>query len=144
MKKIITSLSIFLLISFSASAQNSAAEKFVNDFSVRKNQWLIQKNYDSLNLMMDKRCMYMHSNGWIQTADDVIQDLKSGKLVYNKMEITETTARQFESMVIVTGKGNFEGLVNDKAFNLKLMYTEVYVKRKASWQLVTRQSTKLE
>jgi hypothetical protein len=46
--------------------------------------------------------------------------------------------------VIVTGKGNFEGLVNDKAFNLKLMYTEVYVKRKTSWKLVSRQSTKLE
>jgi hypothetical protein len=144
MSKFIAGLSIFLLICFSASAQNSAAEKYVNDFSVRKNQWLIQKNYDSLNLMLDKRCLYMHSNGWIQSADEVIQDLKSGKLVYKKMEITESTARQFESMVIVTGKGNFEGLVNDKAFNLKLMYTEVYVKRKASWKLVTRQSTKLE
>jgi hypothetical protein len=101
-------------------------------------------DYGSINLILDKRCLYMHSNGWIQSADEVIQDLKSGKLVYNKMEITESTARQFESMVIVTGKGNFEGLLNDKVFNLKLMYTEVYVKRKVSWKLVTRQSTKLE
>lgn len=144
MSKFSVSLSIFFLIVITSSAQNSTAEKYVNDFSVRKNQWLIQKNYDSLNLMLDKRCMYIHSNGWIQSADEVIQDLKSGKLVYNKMEITESQARQYESMVIVTGKGNFEGTVNDKAFSLKLLYTEVYVKRKASWKLVTRQSTKLE
>ncbi len=144
MSKIFAAFSIYFLISINASAQNNPTEKYVNDFSIRKNQWLIQKNYDSLNLMLDKRCMYIHSNGWIQSADEVIQDLKSGKLVYKKMEITESTARQFESMVIVTGKGNFEGLVNDKAFNLKLLYTEVYVKRKASWKLVTRQSTKLE
>lgn len=144
MSKFIASISILLLITITAFAQNTAAEKYVNDFSVRKNQWLIQKNYDSLNLMLDKRCMYMHSNGWIQSAYEVIQDLQTGKLVYKKMEITESTARQFESMVIVTGKGNFEGTVNDKAFNLKLMFTEVYVKRKASWKLVTRQSTKLE
>jgi hypothetical protein len=47
-------------------------------------------------------------------------------------------------MAIVTGKGRFEGKVDNKPFELTLAFTEVYVKRKESWKLVSRQSAKLE
>lgn len=127
-----------------AMAQNSPAEKYVKAFSESKNKWLVEKNYDSLKAMLDNRCLYIHSNGWTQTATDVIKDLQTGKMVYNKVSITESLARQFESMVIVTGKGNFEGSVDKKPFALKLAFTEVYVKRKDGWKLVSRQSAKLE
>ncbi|HSR39010.1 MAG TPA: nuclear transport factor 2 family protein [Phnomibacter sp.] len=138
-------LAVFLLTAFQVSfAQNSPAEKYVKAFSERKNKWLIEKNYDSLKAMLDNRCLYIHSNGWSQTAADVIKDLQTGKMVYNKVSITESQARQFESMVIVTGKGNFEGSVDQKPFNIRLAYTEVYIKRKDNWKLVSRQSAKLE
>jgi CRISPR/Cas system-associated protein endoribonuclease Cas2 len=131
------------LLVFTADAQ-TPAEKFVNAFSLKKNSWLIEKQYDSLRSMLDKRCLYIHSNGWTQSADDVVKDLQSGKMVYNKITITESQVRQFESMAIVTGKGRFEGKVDNKPFELTLAFTEVYVKRKESWKLVSRQSAKLE
>ena len=134
-----------MIISFQCSfAQNSPAEKFVRAFSEKKNTWLIQKNVDSIKAMLDKRCMYIHSNGWTQSAEEVVKDLQSGKMVYNKVTITESQARQFESMVIVTGKGKFEGMVDSKPFDLSLAFTEVYVRRKDGWKLVSRQSAKLE
>ena len=127
-----------------ALSQNAPAEKFVKAFSEKKNGWLIQKNIDSLKAMLDKRCLYLHSNGWTQNADEVIKDLQSGKMVYNNVTITESQARQFESMVIVTGKGKFEGKVDNKPFDLSLAFTEVYVKRKDGWKLVSRHSNKVE
>ncbi|HSK11595.1 MAG TPA: nuclear transport factor 2 family protein [Phnomibacter sp.] len=144
MARIFLLLTGIVLISAFSVAQNAPAEKFVKAFSEKKNRWLIEKNYDSLRTMLDKRCLYIHSNGWTQSADDVVNDLKSGKMVYNKMTIEESQARQFESMVIVTGKGRFEGSVDKKPFDLRLAFTEVYIKRKESWKLVSRQSAKLE
>lgn len=143
MKHLMIALAL-ISVSHISLAQNSPAEKYVKVFSERKNKWLIEKNYDSLKAMLDNRCLYIHSNGWAQTAAEVISDLQSGKLVYSKVNITESLARQFESMVIVTGKGNFEGSVDQKAFNIRLSYTEVYIKRKDGWKLVSRQSAKLE
>lgn len=143
MKHLLLTLTM-LATAYAMQAQQSPAEKYVKAFSERKNKWLIDKNYDSLKVMLDNRCFYIHSNGWMQTAADVIKDLQSGKMVYDKVTITESTARQFESMVIVTGKGNFEGSVDQKPFNIRLAFTEVYVKRKDSWKLVSRQSAKLE
>ena len=125
-------------------AQQTAAEKFVARLSNTKNNWLIAANIDSVAKLVDKRCLYLHSNGWIQRGAEIVADLQSGKMVYEKVAIEETTARQFESMVIVTGKGQFEGKVSGKPFNLKLAFTEVYVKRKEGWKLVSRHSNKLE
>ncbi len=135
---------IFLIIGMGARGQQTAAEKYVKAFSETKNRWLTGNKVDSIKTLLDNRCLYMHSNGWIQSAADVVNDMQSKKLVYEKITITESQARQFESMVIVTGKGRFEGKVDGKPFGMVLIFTEVYVKRKAGWKLVSRQSTKLE
>jgi len=144
MAKFLSVTVIFLSITLLATAQNAPAEKYVKAFSETKNRWLVENKIDSIRNLLDNRCLYMHSNGWIQTADDVVKDMQSKKLVYKKISITESQARQFESMVVVTGKGRFEGEVDGKAFGMVLMFTEVYVKRKSTWKLVSRQSTKLE
>jgi len=144
MAKFLSVTVILLCITFLATAQNAPAEKYVKAFSETKNRWLVENKIDSIRNLLDSRCLYLHSNGWIQTADEVVKDMESKKLVYRKITISESQARQFESMVIVTGKGRFEGEVDGKAFGMVLMYTEVYVKRKSSWKLVSRQSTKLE
>jgi hypothetical protein len=136
---------VLVLMCFAGlKAQNAPAEKFVKSFSEKKNQWLISRNVDSVKAMLDNRCLYIHSNGWIQSAAEVTADLQSKKLVYEKIEVHESQARQFESMVIVTGRGRFAGSVDGKPFDMMLMFTEVYVKRKSGWKLVSRHSNKLD
>lgn len=125
-------------------AQQTPAEKFVANLAQQKNKWLIAQRFDSLRNILDARCLYVHSNGWTQTASEVITDMQSGKLRYQKIHFTDVQARQFESMVIVTGKGQFEGNMQGKAFAMQLAFTEVYVKRKASWKLVSRHACKIE
>jgi hypothetical protein len=144
MQKISFLIAILLLTIAGTHAQQTPAEKYVQAFSEKKNKWLIEPNTDSLKGMLDSRCLYIHSNGWVQKADEVVNDLQSKKLVYEKIVISESQARQFESMVVVTGKGHVEGKVNGNPFNMNLVFTEVYVKRKASWKLVSRHSNKME
>lgn len=125
-------------------AQQTPAEKFVANLAQQKNKWLITQRYDSLRNILDARCLYVHSNGWTQSATEVIADMQSGKLRYQKINFTDVQARQFESMVIVTGKGQFEGNMQGKTFAMPLAFTEVYVKRKANWKLVSRHACKIE
>ena len=138
----------FLLMAFALCttllAQQTPAEKFVANLAQQKNKWLIAQRYDSLRNILDARCLYVHSNGWTQNAAEVIADMQSGKLRYQKIHFSDVQARQFESMVIVTGKGQFEGNMQGKTFAIQLAFTEVYVKRKASWKLVSRHACKIE
>lgn len=137
-------LAMIICLSTALQAQQTPAEKFVANLAQQKNKWLIAQRYDSLRNILDARCLYVHSNGWTQSATEVITDMQSGKLRYQQINWSDVQARQFESMVIVTGKGKFEGNMQGKSFAAQLAFTEVYVKRKASWKLVSRHACKIE
>lgn len=81
----------------------------------------------------------------MQTSTEVIDDLKSGKLNYTGVTVDSAQARQLNPLTIrVVGRGRFAGIMNEgQAFEIRLLYTELYVRTGRSWKLVHRQSTRL-
>ena len=141
MKKILLFVFIFAsIILFSQSKETDV----VNQLHKKKFSWMINKKYDSLDLILDSQIKFIHSNGWIQSKTEMIDDLKSGKLNYTAITIEESNTQLYNHTVVVTGKGTFKGLMPDNSeFNIHLLYTEVYVKTKKQWRLVSRQATKI-
>jgi hypothetical protein len=137
-------LIILLLTAGLAYSQNPEAVN-VNQLHKRKFVWMITKNYDSLNWMLDEHAKYIHSNGWIQSKTEVVEDMKSGKLNYTAVTVHESAVTLYNNQsAVVTGKGNFKGLMPDQSeFNINLLYTEVYVKVKKQWKLVNRHACKI-
>ncbi|MBX2969701.1 MAG: nuclear transport factor 2 family protein [Cyclobacteriaceae bacterium] len=135
-------LVVAALISDSVSAQ-SKTEKYVLSLSKRKFDWLIQKQRDSLELLLDDRLMYIHSNGWSQSKKEVFDDMQSGKLIYKQIELKETQVRLYQNTAVVTGTGRFMGSREGNEFDLPLSYTEVYVKKGNRWLLVSRHANRL-
>lgn len=140
--------SVFILItltllSFSSFAQPGKTEQQILDLSKRKFDWMVNKNVDSLKTLLDEKVKYIHSNGWTQSKQEVIDDFLSGKLAYQKIEISEAAARLYATTAIVTGKGKFSGTVNQTPFAMELAYTEVYIKKDNHWLLVSRHSNKM-
>ena len=137
----------FLFIGSFAFAQKtkeeSATEKFVLKLHETKFRWMVQKKLDSLNNLLDDRIQYVHSNGWVQTKKEVIDDIRSGKLTMNNVTVTEASARVYKGFVIVNGKGTFNVLMEGKPVDIYLLYTEVYAKRANGWLLVSRHANKL-
>lgn len=136
-------LVVLLIFGTQAFSQTAEADK-VNQLHKKKFEWLINKNYDSLNGLLDENVKYIHSNGWIQTKKEVIDDIRSGKLNYSEVIVTESSVSVYPNSAVVTGKGTFKGLMPDKSeFNINLLYTEVYVKSKKQWKLVSRHACKI-
>ncbi len=104
---------------------------------------MVQQKLDSLNSILDDRIQYVHSNGWIQTKKEVIDDIRSGKLTMKKVTISDASARVYKGFVIVTGKGIFNVMMEGKPVDIHLLYTEVYAKRSNGWLLVSRHANKL-
>lgn len=135
-------LAIGALISDAVFAQ-SKTEQYVLNLSKRKFDWLIQKQRDSLDLVLDDRLMYIHSNGWNQSKQEVLDDMQSGKLIYKQIELKETQVRVYQNTAVVTGTGRFMGSREENEFDLPLAYTEVYVKKGNRWLLVSRHANRL-
>jgi len=105
---------------------------------------LLQKDETVLKSVLHKDLSYGHSNGWIQSKSDILNDFKSGKLAYNKIENNSSViiiiTREYAT---VKSNTNAEGVVNGTAFNLKLHIMQFWIKTKNGWQLIARQSAKL-
>ena len=105
---------------------------------------LLQKDETVLKSVLHKDLSYGHSNGWIQTRADIMNDFTSGKLTYNKIENNSsaiiTISKKYATVKTNT---NAEGIVNGTAFNLKLHIMQFWIKTKKGWQLIARQSAKL-
>ena len=127
---------------FVASAQ-SHIETQILDLSKNKFDWLINNQYDSLEKYLDERIQYIHSNGWIQNKTEVLGDMRSGKLVYMKVNVKEASVRVYDRMAVVTGLGTFEGVNSGTPFSIDLRYTEVFVKSASRWLLASRHSNRM-
>ena len=123
--------------------QTNKLDQQIIQLSERKFEWLINKNYDSLNTILDERLNYVHSNGWIQTKKDIIDDLKNGKIEYQQVSTTEATVRFYDNTAILIANGKFTGLINNTPFALNLIFTEIYIKNGNKWLLVSRHANKI-
>lgn len=136
---------LFLLwfsLAGAASAQD-AEERAVLRLSKVKFDWLVNRNTDSIGYLLDDRVKYVHSNGWTQSKSEVLSDMASGKLLYQRVTIKEAMVRMYGQTAIVDGAGTFEGVNSGTAFKLELRYTEVYMRSAGRWMLVSRHANRL-
>ena len=105
---------------------------------------LLQKDETVLKSVLHQDLSYGHSNGWVQSKSDILNDFASGKLTYSKIENNSSAIIVItKEYATVKTDTNAEGAVNGTAFNLKLHIMQFWIKTKKGWQLIARQSTKL-
>lgn len=135
-----------LFVLFLFAVQNSFAQ--VDSVGLKEvmeqlDKALLQKDENVLQTVLHKEASYGHSNGWIQSKSDILNDFKSGKLTYNKIENNSsaivTISKKYATVKTNT---NAEGVVNGTAFKLTLHIMQFWVKTKKGWQLIARQSAK--
>ena len=135
-------LVLFLLIAKSSFAQIDSIG--LKNAMQQLDKALLQKVETVLKSVLHKDVSYGHSNGWIQSKNDILNDFTSGKLVYNKIENNSsaiiTISKKYATVKTNT---NAEGMVNNTAFKLTLHIMQFWIKTKKGWQLIARQSTKL-
>jgi hypothetical protein len=104
---------------------------------------LLQKDEMILQSVLHKDLSYGHSNGWIQSKADIVNDFSSGKLTYDRIE-NNSSAIIIISKKYATVKTNTnaEGAVNGTSFKLTLHIMQFWIKTKKGWQLIARQSAK--
>ena len=135
-----------LFVLFLFTIQNSFAQVDsvgLKDVMQRLDKALLQKDEKVLQTVLHKDASYGHSNGWIQSKNDILNDFKSGKLTYNKIENNSSAiVTMSKKYATVKTNTNAEGVVNGTAFKLTLHIMQFWVKTKKGWQLMARQSAK--
>lgn len=140
MRYILTISFLFNTVFSFAQVDSVSLKKAMSDLD----KALVGNDQKTLMQLLNDDVSYGHSNGWVQTKTDIINDLKSGKLAYDKLENTsEHVVAINDHWATVRTTTNAEAKMNGNVVQLKLHILEVWLKTKAGWQLIARQGVKL-
>lgn len=135
---------LFTIVLFFTSlvvAAQTAEEKLVTTIK-EFHQALVKKNTVSIIQQTDKAVSYGHSNGWVETKAEMINNLETGYLTYRSFK---------EDSLQVTINGNvaharfiadIEATLNQKDSQFHLKVLEVWVKKGKRWLLFARQAVR--
>jgi len=135
-------LTLWVFKSYVVRSQN-ATETTVADLEKQRFAALVSKDYAYLDKVLAEDLYYCHSNGLIDNKTSFIQSIKDGKLTYQEMVPEELKVRVYGKTAVITGLCSAKVLSNGQQINTRFRFTDVYVKNKAGWQIVSWQSLRI-
>lgn len=103
---------------------------------------LVNKNTVSINQQTDKALSYGHSNGWVETKNDLIKNLETGYLKYSNYKEDSIHISMNGNMASARFTADIHVDLNGNAGNYHLKVLEVWVKKGKRWLLFARQAVK--
>jgi len=120
------------------------SSKDLEALHAQKFEWMQQRNLDSLDTYLHPTLVYVHSNAWRETKEEVMENLAEKKLEYHQVDILDSKIRIDGTTGIVNGKGQFQVALNGSPLTIHLDYTEVYVWNGSKWMLMSRHACRYE
>ncbi len=105
-------------------------------------QALVNKNTVSINQQTDKALSYGHSNGWIETKNDMIKNLETGYIDYHSIKEDSLSVVINGNMAHARFVADINVTLNGNTGNYHLKVLEVWVRKGKRWLLFARQAIK--
>ena len=103
--------------------------------SKKKWDWMADKKVDSLNVLFDKKAMFVHMGGsWGKEQE--LNVIKSGGIWYKKAEVYSVIVNMFGNTAILLNDIDLEAVVGGNTVTNPFMVTEVYIKENGKWKMV--------
>lgn len=142
MKKQILGLLFLVAISQQFFAQNSKAEQEIIQLSKEKWQWMSDKNVDVLSNLFHEKAMFVHMGGSWGTEQE-LNVIKSGGIWYKKADIHEVSVNIIDNTAVLLNRIDLLAVVGGNEVTNPFEVTEVYIKIKGQWELVSLSFTRL-
>jgi len=99
-------------------------------------------NDKSLINYLDDNLSYGHSNGWLESRQDMLSNLNSGKIKYNGIEEDSITSVADKELGWVRFVADMNVEMNGKPVTFRLKVLEVWRQKDGSWKLYARQAVR--
>jgi Domain of unknown function (DUF4440) len=129
---------VFLAAGAGAQTDEEKLVQSMKDF----HKDMVDKNTVSINQETEKSLSYGHSNGWVQTKNDLINDFKSGLISYQSIKEDSIKVTMGDGIANVRFVADIASSMKGNQINMHLKVLEVWVKKGKRWLLFARQAVK--
>lgn len=135
--------SIFIVTMFFGYLTDVQAQIHVFEPELQRFELMCKSDTLLLSGLLSDELLYIHSNTLSETKKTHLLNIGSKKLHYKKIKVEEADFKKYGKLVLTNGIIRVLGTLNNTAFDVRLMYTAIYKKKKGKWQLLRWQSTKI-
>ncbi len=122
---------------------DSGTSTTVSLLEQRRLESMTRSDLESLAPLLADDLTYTHSNGQLETKDQFLESLRSGRMQYVKIDREGVRLRAYGNTAVITGRARVDVRSEGQDRSLSLCFTDVWVKRGGRWQMVAWQSTRL-
>lgn len=133
---------LFFLAVFPGFSQQPGEEKLIQTLK-EFHQALVKKNTVSINQQTDKALSYGHSNGLVESKNDMIKNLESGYITYQSYKEDSVNVNVNANMANAWFIADINGTLNGTPVTFHLKVLEVWVKKGNRWVLFARQAVRI-
>ena len=136
-----------LLWADSPAAQQSAMPQpsVILQREEQRVKYLMSRDIDRLAQMTSPTLSYSHSSGAIDAREKYLNDLRSGHVVFRRLNHRDVNVRFLTPQVaLLNGLSDVEVKVGDQELKMTLRFTIVYVERKGEWLFEAWHSSRVQ
>ncbi|MBP6184401.1 MAG: nuclear transport factor 2 family protein [Saprospiraceae bacterium] len=119
---------ILLVFPLGLWGQSDSTPERIRQLHQEKFEWMVLRDTARLSQLLALDVVYVHSNGWHETRAEMLSNIGSGRIRYQRVEVLDAAVRAYGTAYIVNGRARFEVALEDQSMILLLDYTEVYVR----------------
>jgi ketosteroid isomerase-like protein len=119
------------------------AEQEIRQRETRRFEALVRGDTASLEEIMADDATYTHATGVVEAKAEYLAKMKSGEVRYEAFAPEELRVRVYGTAAVLNGIARVKAHVGGEVRNLRLLFTDVYVKQGDRWRMVAWQSTRL-
>jgi Domain of unknown function (DUF4440) len=142
MKKNSFFLSLFCIFFFTATHAQSSKQLAVEKSVEQLKKAMIDADSATLDLLTATELSYGHSSGHLDTKQDFVTKIVSGKSDFVSIELTEQTISISGNTAVVRHKLNAVTNDNGKPGEVHLLVLLIWQKQHGAWKLLARQAVK--
>lgn len=135
-------IAILIVIAVSAAMATSADDQKAVALLDTQYQAAVKANdATTMDRILADDFILVEGDGMVATKADLLNEARSGRLVYEHQENTEQSVRIWGDTAVVTAKLWGKGTNSGKPFDWKLWYSDTYVRTPKGWRYVFGQAS---
>jgi len=133
-----------LLVMLSVRNTNASAadtQKIIADLDTQYQAAVKKNDAATMDRLLADDFILVTSSGKTYTKSDLLNEARSGRVVYEHQEDTAQTVRVWGDTAVITAKLWEKGTDNGKPFDHTVWFSDTYVRTPAGWRYVFGQSS---
>lgn len=140
-RTLLRGLLVFLsLLPLPGLAQTNVEEQ-IRQLTKQRFDAQVRRDTVFLEKVLATDLVYHHPDGVSESKRDFIHSVALPRIRYTAIEVEDATVRVYRTTAVVTGKARLILLQKDQPTPVYVLYTDVYVKGRWLWQLVSSSLT---